>query len=272
MKYKVLIISLLLILAVPYGATACGREGRDNNPHRTPTEKEIAEHDEAARRIAEEEIATIPNIIRLVFLNLQAGGIKTVDFGQQFQTLYEGLNIQVTSLESSMNNLTTMLEEISGTGLEEKIANLVQIAEKEKTTKQDLMQTLNRLQNEQAETNALLKILGQRLDSSPLSSVPHETQPSYPALSSNSLAPLTPPNHSTSASTGLSSYQKGLLTRKDQIGNEAWKLLEGENTSLAAALFNSIQQNLGTVEILSLENNSFTLRLNGKEQDQLYRF
>jgi hypothetical protein len=250
MKYKILIVSLLSTLAMAFGeATACDRERPNGNPHRMATEKEIAEHEEETRRIAEQDTPTVQNIIELMFINIQVGGVETVDLAQQFQTLTEGFTIQATSLKNSVNNLTTMLAEISGEDLKEKIINLVQIAEKEKKDRQDLMQTLNGLQNEQAETNRLLKALGQHQDPSPLSSTSHEIQP----LSS----PPTPSSHSPRTSIELSSYQQGLLTRKDQIGEEAWKLLGGENASLAAALFNSIQQNSGTVEILSLENNSF---------------
>jgi hypothetical protein len=257
MKYKVLFVSLLSTLVMPYGgATAMDWkfELPFTSSHLISTANET--QDQAA--------------ITFSRIDHQVGGNGAIDITQRLQTFTKALGNQAVSLEDAINHLILILAEVPGIDLKTKIANLTQAREKEKMTKRDLMQILSIMQSEQAETNALLKVLEQKLSPIPQPSIPHETQ--RPTLFSSNLPSVTSPSHSTGTLTGLSSYQQGLFSRKGQIGNEAWKLLGGDNTNLAAALSNSIQQNLGTVEILTLEKNSFNLSINGKGQDQLYKF
>lgn len=257
MKYKFLIVSLMSTLSVPYG-------GAMDQLFELPftNSRSIATANEMQNQAA----------IAFSRIDHQVGGKGSVEATQRLHILTTALDSQAASLNDAVNNLTVTLAEIPGIDLRAKIANLTQAAEKEKMTKQDLMQALSRLQNEQAETNVHLKILEQHFIHIPQPSAVHGAQPYYPTLSSSSIPSSISPSHSTSNSARFSSYQQGLLTRKDQIGSEAWKLLGGENANLADALFNSIQQNSGTVEILSLENDSFYLSVDGKRQGKLYKF
>jgi len=240
-KYNVLFVSLLSTLAAPYGGAA---EGGWKFQMPFTNSRLIATANETQDQVA----------ITFSRIDQQVGGNGAVDITQRLQTFTQTLGNQATSLEDAINNLAIILAEVPGIDLKTKIANLAQAREKEKMTKRDLMQILSTMQSEQAETNAFLKVLEQRLPTIPQPSALHEPQP---------------PTHSSSS---LSSYQEGLLARKSQIGDQAWNLLGGENGKLAAALSGSIQQNPGKVDILSLETNSFTLRVNGKEQYHPYKF
>ncbi len=273
MKYKVLLISLLSTLAIPYGTAAerdCGREAGKGNPQREATEEEIAKHEAETQRINEQEAARSQQLITLVNCNLKVGGPKTVDLDQKFQTITEGIEIQKVSLENQLDNLNKIVADVSGDDLFEKAVNLIQESKKEKETEQALRREIEALKREQAETNALLDHVLKQSTSLVSEQFQHlELQPpSHPIPPSDAQPPVSSPV----VTTHLSSYQQELLSRRNQIGDEAWKLLEGENPSLATALLNSIQQNQGMVEILSLEKNSFTLRVNGKEQYFPYKF
>jgi hypothetical protein len=220
MKYKILIVSLLSTLAAPYGTTAAMDR--------------LFEPFTNSRLIAKANDTQDKAAITLSRIDHQVGGSGNVDVAQRLQNSTNTLDNRASSLDNAVNNLFSILAEVSGDDLKTKIANLIQASEKEKMITRELREKLNGLESE-----------------SQPSSNP-TTQP----------YPLPTP----------SSHQQGLLSRKDQIGKEAWNLLGGENASLAAALSNSIQQNSGTVEILSLESNSFTLRVNGKEQYHPYKF
>ncbi|MBX9805027.1 MAG: hypothetical protein K2Y18_04650 [Alphaproteobacteria bacterium] len=67
------------------------------------------------------------------------------------------------------------------------------------------------------------------------------------------------------------------LREQGKIGDTAWKLLNGSNKSLAAALSSTILKssydNPGKImDALSIGTKSFKLRINGKEQGRLYKF
>lgn len=261
MKYKFLIVSLMSTLSVPYGGAM---EGEKESKTPITNSPPVTEHE----AIMQEQITVI-----LSHLSRQIGGDESIDPSERLQALTKALDHQAESLEEAINNTTINLSGILGVDSLEKIIYLAQEKSKDEATNRGLKKLINAMRQEQTEKNELFnEVLQQRLSLASQASIPEERQPYYPTLSSSSIPSSISPSHSASNSARFSSYQQGLLTRKDQIGSEAWKLLGGENANLAAALFNSIQQNSGTVEILSLEKNSFTLRLNGKEQDQLYRF
>lgn len=280
MKYKVLLISLLSTLAIPYGITSegdrCGRDAGKGNPQREATEEEIAKYQEEAQRIAEEESACCQDVIELVKFNLRVGGMETVDLDRKFQTLTEAANIQATTLENSLDNLTTTLADIPGTDLFTKVTHLTQEINKDKATNEALRREIDARKREQAETNALLHdVIQQHHSSVRQLFLPPEAQPlSDPMPPSDIQPPVISPVLTTEGPTNsLSAYQQELLSRKNQIGDEAWKLLGGENKSLAAALLSSIQQNPGTmIEILFLGKQNFTLCINGEDQYYPYDF
>ena len=242
-KYNVLFVSLLSTLATPYGGAAAM-----DTEHQTPiTNSHPGTKHEATRQ---EQADTA-----LSLLNDLVGGDKSVNIIERLQALTETLDWRATSLEEAVNNISTLLSGISGMDLIEKITHLTQEKGKDEATNRGLKRLIDAMKQEQAETNVLLdQVIEQHLPTIPQPSTLHEPQP---------------PTHSSSS---LSSYQEGLLARKSQIGEQTWNLLGGENVKLAAALSGSIQQNPGKVDILSLETNSFTLRVNGKEQYHPYRF
>lgn len=267
MKYKVLLISLLSTLAIPYGITSegdrCGREAGKGNPQREATEEEIAKH-EAALYATESDEAKAERIKRCR---------AEMENKPEIKALTKTIDSQATSLSEAVSNLTTLLTDVPGDNLSAQVIHLVQEREKEKITKRALERELQARRLEQAETNALLDDVLKQPVVHQLSLSP-ETHPLSDSIPPSGIQPpVASPVLTTEGPTNsLSTYQQELLSRKNQIGEEAWKLLGGGNKSLAAALLNSIQQNPGAIEILSLEDNSFTLRIDGDEQDQIYPF
>lgn len=239
--------------------------------------------------------------ITLSHLDQQIGGSGATDASQRLHILTEALGKEATSLEDAVNTLTIILADIPGIDLAAKIIHLIQAKEKERRAQQDLVQVIDEqaetivylqdlvhhlqareeermvkqdlvqvegvVQVEQPEIKALPQVLENR--------VPPVSQPPLPLIMPN---PSSLPPHNVQpvapvkASPQLSPYQQGLLARRHQIGDVAWEHLRGANPKLAAALSNSIQQNPGTVEILTLERNNFTLRVGGKAQYFPYKF
>lgn len=288
MKHKILLALLLSILAVPYGGAMEWVEALLPNRHL------IRDANEMQAQVG----------ITLSHLDQQIGGSGAIDASERLHILTEALGKEATSLEDAVNTLTIILADIPGIDLAAKIIHLTQAREKERIAQQDLVQVMNAMQNAQAETIAQLQVLEQRLQAKeeerveqdlvqvinivqaepeikvlppqvPEQRVPPVSQPPLPLKVPNSsslpprnLQPVAP----VKASPKLSPYQQGLLARRHQIGDVAWEHLRGANPKLAAALSNSIQQNPGTVEILTLERNSFSLFVDGRKQRKLYKY
>lgn len=229
--------------------------------------------------LATAELNAATGLSRLTFLEQLIGREDSIPLEERLENLFTQMGIQGISLDTAIAGLTADLEDVKGDNLSEKIKNLREDKDKDAVTKRALERVILAQKMEQQETKSLLKdILQQRFQADPLpesaqkgagkeeaaakeTSATQPTQGPLPTLLSSS---LTPP---------LSPYQEQLRSRRHQIGEKAWQLLGGENPSLAAALLGSIQQNLGkTIEILYLGKNSFTLRVNKKEQYKPYKF
>ena len=211
------------------------------------------------------------------FLNHQIGGDLSIPIDQRLQALFAQLGLQNRSLGTAVAQLTVALEDIEGDNLSEKINRLLEDKNQEAITKRALQRLIAAQAQEQQEARHLIDDILQQ-QSILLPEPAKQEAPKAEEILKKPTADKAPMGTplptvvSIRVPLPLSSYQQDLLSRRHQIGDVAWKWLSGENPKLAAALAGSIQQNLGTVEILSLERSSFNLFVDGKRQRKLYRF
>lgn len=264
MKYKILLVSLLSTLAIPYG-TATAMDWKLRIPFANPHQIKVANE-------AQDQAA-----ITLSRLDHQIGGNGAIDATQRLQTLTGLIDEKALSLEAAVNTLTEFLSEIPGDDLNAQINYVLQEMNKYKITNQALRQEIDAREHEQAEVNMLLNdVLQQPLE---VDEREHEQAEMNILLDDVLQQPLLPvqqpmpPEMQPLPYPMLSPYQQELLPRRHQIGDEAWKLLGGENPSLAAALAKRINENSEkTLEVSYVGKKNFKLCINGKHQSQPYTF
>lgn len=271
MKKKIIYLSLASTLAIPQGGAMEDFIGNSEVLDHFGQEIEAAQVQAATAHSLlsdftaqkEDEDLQIATALSLrADLESRIGGDAAVPVEQRLQGHIKTLSVKAPTLEDAVGSLSTALKGIPGNNLRERIESLqkrliweTQETDKVKTTNKALQREIAAREQEQREKNELLDdVLSQAI--------------------SQEAAPLPIQGNPVLEQNNLSSYQQRLQLQRDKgkIGDQAWELLGRENSNLAVVLFNTIKNLEQTVEIFCIENNSFKLRVNKKEQSKLYKF